>query len=98
MENYEQLLEDIKDTARRITELHDLAYRQYSCAVDEVLAGRFTDENQIDRLLDGLSDFGDDPRFFELSKKLYRHIYDHYPQMVGSFSATFRMLFGGDDR
>lgn len=93
MENYEQLFEHIKDTARRITELYDLAYSQYSHAVDEVLADRLTDEKQIDHLLDGLIDFGDDLRFLKLSKKLCRHIFYRYPQLVGDFVYTFRALF-----
>ena len=97
MESYEKLLEDIDDTAQKITELYDLAFHQYSCAVDEVLADHLTDESQIGHLLDGLLDFGVDPRFLELSKKLCRHIYTWYPQLVGDFVYSFRMLFEEKD-
>ena len=50
----------------------DLAYTQYSHAVDEVISGRLTGEKQIEHILDGIIDFGDDLRFLELSKRLCR--------------------------
>ena len=40
-----------------------------------------------------LSDFGDQEEFLELSKKLYRHIYYAYPEMVGKYAALFRAMF-----
>ena len=52
-----------------------------------------TDEKQIDHILDGIIDFGDDLRFLELSKRLCRHIYYEYPQLVGSFVHMYRALF-----
>ena len=93
MDDYEKLLETIKGTVGEIRKLNDLAYCQYSSAVDEVLAGRLTDEKQIERILDGIIDFGDDERFLKLSKKLCRHIYYKYPQIVGDFVSMFRLLF-----
>lgn len=98
MENYEELLEDIKGTVEQIHALYDLAYTQYSHSVDEILAGRYTSEKQIERVLDGIIDFGDDLRFLELSKKLCRHIYYQYPQLVGDFVHMYRAMFSeGDD-
>lgn len=93
MENYEKLLEDIKGTVEQINLLYDLAYEQYLHAVDEVLTGRLTDEKRIEHILDGMLDFGDDLRFLELSKKLCRHIYYQYPQLVGNFVFMFRAIF-----
>ena len=61
--------------------------------MDEVLADRITDEKQIEGILDGIMDFGEDERFLELSKKLCRHIYYRYPQLVGDFVSMFRLLF-----
>ena len=97
MENYDKLLEDIKETVGQISELYDLAFVQYSHAVDEVLAGRLTDEKQIEHILDGIIDFGDDLRFLNLSKKLCRHIYYQYPQLVGEFVHMFRAMFEGKE-
>lgn len=63
------------------------------------LAGQITEESQIEHILDGILDFGDDLRFLDLSKKLCRHIYYQYPQLVGNFVSMYRALFveGGND-
>ena len=60
MENYEKLIAEIDEVVKRIKGLYDLAYTQYSHAVDEVISGRLTDEKQIEHILDGIIDFGDD--------------------------------------
>lgn len=93
MGSHDKLLKDIKETVGRISELYDLAFDQYSRAVDEILAYRLTDEKQIEHILDGILDFGDDQRFLELSRKLCRHIYFQYPQLVGDFVYMYRLLF-----
>ena len=93
MDNQDKLVEDVEVIARKIKELHDLAYVQYSQLVNAVLAGSLTDERQIEHIRDGIIDFGDDLRFLELSKKLCRHIYDQYPQLVGNFVNMYRMMF-----
>ena len=93
MDNQDKLIEDVEVIVRKIKELHDLAYVQYSQLVDAVLADSLPDEKQIEHILDGIIDFGDDLRFLELSKKLCRHIYYQYPQLVGSFVNMYRMMF-----
>ena len=75
MGHNEELLKNVREVVERINDLRDLAYAQYLPAVDEVLAGRITDKNQIEHILDGILDFGDDPRFLNLFKRLCRHIY-----------------------
>ena len=93
MDNQDKLIDDVEVIVKKIKELHNLAYGQYSRLVDAVLAGSLTDEKQIERILDGILDFGDDLRFLELSKKLCRHIYYWYPHLVGNFVNLYRMLF-----
>lgn len=66
---------------------------QYSHLVDVVLEGALTDEKQIEHILDGILDFGDDLRFLDLSKILCRHIYYQYPQLVGNFVHMYRAMF-----
>ena len=56
MENYEKLIAEIDEVVKRIKGLYDLAYTQYSHAVDEVISGRLTDEKQIEHILDGIID------------------------------------------
>ena len=93
MDNQDKLLEDIEMIVGKIKELHDLAYVQYSHLVDVVLEGALTDEKQIEHILDGILDFGDDLRFLDLSKILCRHIYYQYPQLVGNFVHMYREMF-----
>jgi len=93
VDNQDKLIDDVEVIIKKIKELHDLAYVRYSRLVDAVLADSLTDEKQIEHILDGILDFGDDLRFLELSKKLCRHIYYRYPQLVGSFVNMYRMLF-----
>lgn len=93
MEDYDQLMAQIRDTAGKLKELQDLAFEQYSLAVEGVLTNHLTDETQIEHLLDGIMDFGDDPRFIALMKKLCRHVYYRYPQLAGDYVHFFRLLF-----
>ncbi len=93
MDSQDKLIDDVEVIANKIKDLLDLAYVQYSKLVDAVLAGSITEENQIEHILDGIIDFGDDLRFLELSKKLCRHIYYRYPHLVGNFDSMYRMMF-----
>lgn len=93
MGHNEELLKNVREVVERINNLRDLAYAQYLPAVDEVLAGRITDKNQIEHILDGILDFGDDPRFLDLFKRLCRHLYYEYPQLVVDFISMYRLLF-----
>ncbi len=88
-----KFIAEIDEVVKQIKGLYDLAYTRYSHAVDEVISGHLTDEKQIEHILDGIIDFGDDFRFLELSKRLCRHIYYEYPQLVGSFVHMYRALF-----
>ena len=54
---------------------------------------RKTSSAMTENILDGIIDFGDDLRFLELSKRLCRHIYYEYPQLVGGFVHMYRALF-----
>ncbi len=83
----------IEESAAQFESAKTQVYELCKQAVDKVLAGQLTDEAQIDRLLDRVIDFGDDARFRELSKQLCRHIYYHYPKLIGGFPSMFRALF-----
>lgn len=50
MGHNEELLKNVREVVERINDLRDLAYAQYLPAVDEVLAGRITDKNQIEHM------------------------------------------------
>ena len=83
----------ISEIVQEISRLMDTAYQQYSRLVEQVLSGRITEEREIERIMDGLADFGDDPRLLELYKTLCRHIYDKHPALVKEHVALFRLQF-----
>ena len=83
----------IDEIIQEISRLTDTAYQQYSRLVEQVLSGRITEEREIERIMDGLVDFGDDPRLLELYKTLCRHIYYKHPALVKGHIALFRLQF-----
>ena len=90
-------LDDIAYLIAEFEEQKKIIYAHYSQAVASVMAGRITAENEIERIMDGLLDFGDDKQFLVLYKKLCRHVYNSYPQMVSEHIALFRMQFEEKD-
>lgn len=83
----------IREIVQEISRLMDAAYQQYSRLVEQVLNGRITEEREIERIMDGLVDFGDNPRLLELYKTLCRHVYYKHPALVGEHTALFRLQF-----
>ena len=91
--DYEDVFRKIASAVEGIESLRLTAFRQYSLLVEAVINNQLTGQQEIQRIMDGLSDFGDQEEFLELSKKLYRHIYYAYPEMVGKYAALFRAMF-----
>ena len=97
MENYESALNEIKEIVEGITSLTNAAYQHYSALVDAVLRDEITDAKQIERIMDGLVDFGDDNRFIDIDRKLCRHVYYNYPELVGEHVALFLAISKTED-
>ena len=93
MGDYQSAFQKIASAVEGIEALRRTAFRQYSLLVEAVINNQITDQQEIQQIIDGLSDFGDQEEFLELSKKLYRHIYYAYPEMVGKYAALFRAMF-----
>lgn len=93
MDDYQSAFQKIASAVEGIEALRRTAFRQYSLLVEAVINNQITDQQEIQQIMDGLSDFGDQEEFLELSKKLYRHIYYAYPEMVGKYAALFRAMF-----
>lgn len=83
MSDNKDYMDSISGIVAELNALVDAAYVQYFSCVDAILRDELTDIVQIEKIMDGLCDFGDDERFLELYKKLCRHIYRSYPQLVG---------------
>ena len=97
MNNDQSALEDLKNIVEEIGKLRDAAYAKYSELVRQVLESQITDEQRLEQIMDGLCDFCDENRFIELYRRLCRHIYYQYPQLVGEHVTIFRALFEGND-
>ena len=98
MNNDQSALEDLKNIVEEIGKLRDVAYAKYSELVRQVLESQITDEQRLEQIMDGLCDFCDENRFIELYRRLCRHIYFQYPQLVGERVTLFRALFEGNDK
>ena len=93
MEEYQKAFQEIATAVEGLQALKKTAYQQYSVLVDAVVNNCLTDQQEIERIMDGLADFGDDLEFLELYRKLCRHVYYTYPEMVGEHVSLFRALF-----
>ncbi len=83
MSNGKEELRAIKEITQDLKRLMNRAYCWYYLSVDSILKGEITDIKQIELIMDGLVDFGNEERFVELYKTLCRHIYRQYPELVG---------------
>ncbi len=97
MNEYSAALDAVKETVEALNKLTDQALVQYTALVDSAVAGHITDERELERIMDGLLDFGDDERFLAIYKRLCRHIFYKHPQMVGEHIYLWRMQFGTKD-
>lgn len=93
MDRDEQLLNELGKTIEYFEKIKESAYQLYSEAVDAIIADSITDRKRIECIMDGLLDFCDDARFIDIYRKLCRHIYYRYPQLVGEHIALFRLQF-----
>ncbi|WP_322181473.1 hypothetical protein [Neglectibacter caecimuris] len=93
MNQHIEALEAVKETVEALNKLKDQALVQYTALVDSAVAGHITDERELESIMDGLLDFGDDVRFHEIYKRLCRHIFHSHPQMVGEHIYLWRALF-----
>lgn len=54
MDEYQNAMEELRDIVEGISKLRDAAYTHYSLLVEQVLKDRITDEQQLERIMDGL--------------------------------------------
>ena len=92
-ESENKILSEITELVAQFEKQKMIIFEHYIQVVDSVLTGNITAENEIERIMDGLLDFGDDEKFLSLYKKLCRHVFYTYPQMVGEHISMFRMQF-----
>ena len=67
----------------------DKAYTELEPMVNAVLDNQITSENDIERIMDVLLDYGEDSRFVELYRRLCRFVYPRFPILVKEHIAIF---------
>ena len=93
MNDENKILDELGKVLSQFEEQKKEIYDHYVQSVNAVFNGLISTEKDIEHIMDGLIDFGDDERFLELYKKLCRQVYNNFPQMVGEHINLFRMQF-----
>ncbi len=88
-EEYSKAYSDLKKLAQVISNVFDSAYAIYSPMVNSMVKSPRTPDAQVERIMDGLMDYADDPRFVELYKKLCKYVYRWYPDLVKEHVVCF---------
>ena len=88
---------EIAALVSEISRIRILALKTYTRLVDKVAVGIITDEKEIERIMDGLADFGDFPECLNEYRRLCRLVYYKYPKLVGEHINLFRMLCTPDE-
>lgn len=97
-EEYSKLYSDLKEAALALSDIFDSAYAMYSQMTETMInRPRIPDAKEAERLMDGLMDYANDPRFVELYKKLCRHIHRWYPDLVKEHVACFLEITKDDE-
>ena len=84
---------ELKDLFAQYEELKVGILSRYTQLVSAVLNGEIANENEMEEIMDGLLDYGDDERFLSLYKRICRYIYYEYPKLVGEHVNLYRMIF-----
>ena len=69
MNDESKILNELGELLTQFEEQKQIIYDNYVKMVTCVLNGEITAENEIEKIMDGLMDFGDDEHFIELYKK-----------------------------
>lgn len=87
-------LEAVAAARQELQAQKNIAYKHLDALVDAAVAFIIRDGDRIRQILTELSEWCDDgdTRFLELDKKLCRHIYLNYPQLV-KYDAMFKLRF-----
>lgn len=93
MEERNEIWSELNALLTKFEEQKKQIYAHYQRLVTAVLANQIASEREIEAIMDGLLDFCDDEKFLDLYKKLCRHVYNQYPQLVGEHVNLFRLQF-----
>lgn len=86
-------MEEIKSIIENIQLLRDSAYNQFLVLTEDIVSDRITDIQKIEWIMDRVGDFLDEDRFIDLYRKICKHIYFNYPEIVGEHVTLYKALW-----
>lgn len=87
-------LKKIVELVATCYESSNLIYEEYRQYTNRIINGEITDINRIEHWMDSLIDWNFDHRFVSLYKRLCRHLFPKYPELVGEHVLMFLKLYG----
>ena len=90
------LLENVSALVGEMQGLARQAHAGYATEVDSLIAARSRDAHRIERLLDGILDFGFDDAMVQIFKRLCRYYYTLDPAATFSYVQTYREMWDSD--
>ena len=90
------LLENVSALVGEMQGLARQAHAQYAVEVDAAIGSRSRDGRSIERLLDGILDFGFDDTMTQLFKRLCRYYYTLDPDATASYVHTYRDMWDSE--
>ena len=89
----ENTLNDFKDLAKQIKELNEQAYYSYIPLVNELIASKRKDSNEIEHLLDRILDIASTDKGLLLYKKLCRYYWEIDKEATAFYVNAYRELW-----
>lgn len=86
-------MEEIQSIIEKISSLRDTAFERFSALTEDVTENRITDIQKIEWIMDCLGDFLDEDRFIALYRKICKHIYFNYPEIVGEHISLYKAIW-----
>lgn len=97
MNNYDELLESVKELAKGLQALHQLAVEQLTPTVESILRSRSRDVHQIEHTLDRLLDHCCHEPALLLYRRLCRHFWEIDPVATVDYINAYREMWDTPD-
>ena len=97
MSDEDSLFSSVSKLAARIMELQNLATKQYTPVVDDIIRSRCRDMQHIEHTLDGLLDFCGYDRAVELFRRLCRYYYTLDPHATAFYVHAYRDMWDSEE-
>ena len=86
-------LNDFKELAECINKITQDAFEIYEVQVDNIYRNKIKDENEIEKVIEGLLDFCHDDKILLLFKRICRYYYKINPSATFEYVNVYRNLW-----